>query len=178
MSQGKLRNKIPRLQEALQERVNAYHRFLLRELMVHLYFVQSKVPRIEQEVARLCTIPAVGPRDRVGIASRDRAEHEAVPRGAAPAGWAGLGLGGHEGAGRGKSGKIRKGSLWLRREAQLFVGSLSPAGSAKRIETRDHCGRREAPGHCLLCLARRNLLQRARRSLFQSPEPRRSPAGA
>ena len=73
---------------------------------------------------------------------------------------------------------------WLRRclcqglgrldqEEQLFVGSLSPAGSAKRIETRDHCGRPQAPGHCLSHLARRNLLQRPRRRLLRSPEPRR-----
>ena len=73
MAQGKLRNKIPELQEALQGRVSTHHRFLLRELLEHLYFVESKIPRIEQEVAerlgpfqsavaRLCTIPGA---DRV-----------------------------------------------------------------------------------------------------------------
>jgi len=73
MAQGKLRNKIPELQEALQGRVSRHHRFLLRELLDHLYFVESKMRRIEQEieerlspfqseVARLCTIPGV---DRV-----------------------------------------------------------------------------------------------------------------
>src|SRR4029077_16138450 len=51
MSRGLLRNKIPELQEALQGRVTAHHRFLLRELLDHLYFVQSKMQRIEQEVA-------------------------------------------------------------------------------------------------------------------------------
>src|SRR6267154_2629238 len=96
MAQGKLRNKIPELQEALQGRVSRHHRFLLRELLDRLY-----------------------------------------------------------------------------QEEQLFVGSLSPAGSAKRIETRDHCGRPQAPGHCLSHLARRNLLQRPRRRLLRSPEPRR-----
>ena len=73
MSRGLLRNKIPELQQALQGRVTPHHRFLLRELLDHLYFVQSKMQRIEQEVAerlgpfqsevaRLCTIPGV---DRV-----------------------------------------------------------------------------------------------------------------
>jgi len=51
MSRGLLRNKIPELREALQGRVTAHHRFLLRELLDHLYFVQSKMQRIEQEVA-------------------------------------------------------------------------------------------------------------------------------
>jgi hypothetical protein len=36
MSHGKLRNKIPELQRALQGRVTAHHRFLLRELLDHL----------------------------------------------------------------------------------------------------------------------------------------------
>jgi transposase len=73
MSRGLLRNKIPELQEALQGRVTVHHRFMLRELLDHLYFVQSKMQRIEpevaerlgpfqSEVARLCTIPGV---DRV-----------------------------------------------------------------------------------------------------------------
>ena len=51
MSRGLLRNKIPELQQALQGRVTAHHRFMLRELLDHLYFVESKMQRIEQEVA-------------------------------------------------------------------------------------------------------------------------------
>jgi len=51
MAQGKLRNKIPELQEALQGRVSRHHRFLLRELLDHHHFVESKMQRIEQEVA-------------------------------------------------------------------------------------------------------------------------------
>src|SRR5207249_5941356 len=58
--------KIPELRQALEGRVTAHHRFLLRELLDHLYFVESKMQRIEQEVAerlgpfqsevaRLCT---------------------------------------------------------------------------------------------------------------------------
>src|SRR5215831_6043199 len=50
MAQGKLRNKIPELQQALEGRVTGHHRFLLRELLDHLYFVESKMRRIEQEV--------------------------------------------------------------------------------------------------------------------------------
>src|ERR1700756_4300747 len=50
MSRGLLRNKIPELQQALEGRVTAHHRFLLRELLDHLYFVESQMRRIEQEV--------------------------------------------------------------------------------------------------------------------------------
>ena len=126
MSRGLLRNKIPELQEALQGRVTAHHRFLLRELLDHLYFVESKMQRIEQEVAerlgpfqsevaRLCTIPGV---DRVtawGLLAEIGMSMKQFPDAQHLASWAGLCPGSHESAGKRKSGKIRKGSLWLRR---------------------------------------------------------------
>ena len=126
MSRGLLRNKIPELQEALQGRVSRHHRFLLRELLDHLYFVESKMQRIEQEVAehlgpfqsevaRLCTIPGV---DRVtawGLLAEIGLSMKQFPDAQHLASWAGLCPGSHESAGKRKSGKIRKGSLWLRR---------------------------------------------------------------
>jgi Transposase len=44
MSRGLLRNKIPELQRALEGRMKSHHRFLLKELMEHLEFVES--PRL------------------------------------------------------------------------------------------------------------------------------------
>src|SRR5213594_2914373 len=126
MSRGLLRNKIPELQLALEGRVTGHHRFLLRELLDHLYFVESKMRRIEQEVeerlgpfqsevARLCTIPGV---DRVtawGLLAEIGLDMSQFPDARHLASWAGLCPGNHESAGKRKSGKIRKGSLWLRR---------------------------------------------------------------
>jgi transposase len=126
MSRGLLRNKIPKLQQALEGRVTAHHRFLLRELLDHLYFVESKMQRIEQEVeerlrpfesevARLRTIPGV---DRVtawGLLAEIGMNMKQFPDAQHLASWAGLCPGAHESAGKRKSGKIRKGSLWLRR---------------------------------------------------------------
>jgi transposase len=126
MSRGLLRNKIPQLQQALEGRVSPHHRFLLRELLDHHYFVESKMRRIEQElaerlgpfqseVARLCTIPGV---DRVtawGLLAEIGMNMKQFPDAQHLASWAGLCPGSHESAGKRKSGKIRKGSLWLRR---------------------------------------------------------------
>jgi transposase len=97
----------------------------LRELLDHLYFVESKMQRIEQEVAerlgpfqsevaRLCTIPGV---DRVtawGLLAEIGLDMSQFPN-ARHLAWAGLCPGSHESGGKRKSGKIRKGSLWLRR---------------------------------------------------------------
>jgi transposase len=126
MAQGKLRNKIPELQEALQGRVSGHHRFLLRELLDHFYFVESKMRRIEQEVAerlgpfqsevaRLCTIPGVDQVTAWGLLAEIGLDMSQFPDAQHLASWAGLCPGSHESAGKRKSGKIRKGSLWLRR---------------------------------------------------------------
>src|ERR1700740_1329167 len=45
MAQGKLRNKIPEWDTCLQGRVTAHHRFLLRELLDQLDFVECKMRR-------------------------------------------------------------------------------------------------------------------------------------
>ncbi len=126
MSRGLLRNKIPQLQQALEGRVTPHHRFLLRELLDHHYFVESKMRRVEQEVAerlgpfqseiaRPCTIPGVdrvtawGLLAEIGMSMKQFSDAQHL------ASWAGLCPGSHESAGKRKSGKIRKGSLWLRR---------------------------------------------------------------
>jgi transposase len=126
MSRGLLRNRIPQLQQALEGRVTGHHRFLLRELLDHFYLVESKMQRMEQEmeerlrpfqseVARLCTIPGL---DRVtawGLLAEIGLNMSQFPDAQHLVSWAGLCPGSHESAGKRRSGKIRKGSLWLRR---------------------------------------------------------------
>lgn len=51
-ARGLLRRRIPQLQQALGGRVSNHHRFLLRELIDHLEFVESKMSRLEQEIAK------------------------------------------------------------------------------------------------------------------------------
>src|SRR5437870_105129 len=70
LSKGLLRNKIPELKLALEGRMTEHHRFLLRQLLDHLKFTESKMTEVEAEierrlrpfeeqVTRLCTIPGV-----------------------------------------------------------------------------------------------------------------------
>src|SRR5207245_1024175 len=126
MAQGKLRNKIPELQLALEGRMTEHHRFLLRQLFDHLRFTEAKRSEIEQEidkrmrpfedeVIRLCTIPGV---DRVtawGLLAEIGLDMNQFPSSGHLASWACLCPGSFESAGKRLSGKMRKGNVSLRR---------------------------------------------------------------
>jgi transposase len=67
-AQGSLRGKRAQLEWALHGRVSEHHRFLLKELLEDLRFVEAKIVRWDQTlsdsvdwelVTRLCTIPGV-----------------------------------------------------------------------------------------------------------------------
>jgi transposase len=126
MARGLLRRKIPALQAALDGRVTAHHRFLLQELFDHLEFVEGKIARLEttiedrlrpfeDAVRRLCTIPGVDRVSAWGIISEIGVDMARFPDTRHLASWAGLCPGNWESAGKRTSGRIRKGSAWLRR---------------------------------------------------------------
>jgi transposase len=52
MSKGTLRNKRDELKLALEGRITAHHRFLLKELFDHLEFVEGKIERLEAEISQ------------------------------------------------------------------------------------------------------------------------------
>jgi len=126
MSKGLLRNKIPELRQALEGRVTEHHRFLLRQLLDHLKFTESKMAEIEveidrrmrpfeEEVARLCTIPGVERVTAWGLLAEIGFNMEQFPTSAHLASWAGLCPGSFESAGKRLSSRTRKGSASLRR---------------------------------------------------------------
>jgi transposase len=126
MSKGLLRNKLPDLKLALQGRVTEHHRFLLKEMLDDLRHVEKKITILEKEIEqrlhpfqdevdRLCTIPGV---DRVtawGLLSEIGLNMDQFPSAGHLASWAGMCPGNFESAGKRLSGKMRKGSAFLRR---------------------------------------------------------------
>lgn len=126
LAKAQLRGKIPRLRLALEGRIREHHRFSLRQLMDHLEFLEGKIFIIEEELHRRSqpyeeaiqfwmTIPGVRWLIAVTLVAEIGIDMQQFPSAAQLASWAGVCPGNNESGGKRKSGKTRKGSVWLRR---------------------------------------------------------------
>lgn len=122
----RLRNKLPELTRALEGRVREHHRFLLRQLLDEIYFMEGKISQVEQRLEQEMssfqqavtlwrTIPGVSEVTAWSLVAEvgvDLTKFERVEKLAA---WAGLCPGNNESGGKRLSGKSRKGNRWLKR---------------------------------------------------------------
>jgi len=126
MSRGKLRRRIPELRTALHGKVTDHHRFLLRQLLEWLRFLEVQLKDMDAEIAdrltqdaeqisRLCTIPGVDRITASGLVAEIGLDMTRFPSAHHLASWAGLCPGNRESAGKRLSGATRKGSPALRR---------------------------------------------------------------
>lgn len=127
LAKKRLRAKIDELERALQGRVRANHRLLLRLHLEHIDDLSAKIETLNQEIARLLVpfdqkdeirridgIPGVGPDVAQIIIAELGTDMGRFPSAACAASWAGLAPGKNESAGRNRSGKIRPGNKHLK----------------------------------------------------------------
>lgn len=134
---GRVREKLPALREALSGRVRAHHRFVLAHHLAHLDFLDEEIEAYSEEIERLTepheelvtlldTIPGVARTTAELILAEVGPDLSRFPSADHLASWAGLAPGNNESAGKRLSGKMRKGSQWLR------VGLAQAAQAAAR----------------------------------------------
>jgi transposase len=125
LAQGRMRKKIPALEQALAGQMGAHQRFVVAQQLAHIDDLDDTIDRCSTEIAarmqpfedqveRLCTIPGVGRRTAETILAEIGVDMRRFPSAKHVASWAGVCPGNHESAGKRKSGKTRKGSRWLR----------------------------------------------------------------
>ena len=126
MAKHRLREKLPQLERALEGRVREHHRFLLRQLLDELYFIEGKISQVEQRLEQQMdsfqpavtlwqTIPGVNEITAWSLVAEmgvDLSQFERVEKLTA---WAGVCPGNNESGGKRLSGTSRKGNRWLRR---------------------------------------------------------------
>jgi transposase len=138
-ARGRMKEKIPLLEQALAGTVGAHHRWLLARQLAHIDYLDALIADVsgqiaqrlapfEEEVALLDTIPGVGRQTAENLLAEIGADMRQFPSADHLASWAGMAPGHHESAGKRKSGKTRKGSRWLR--ASLVVAAQA-AGRSK-----------------------------------------------
>jgi transposase len=134
LARGRLRTKIPALQEALEGRFDSEHALIVSQILAHLDFLDEAIDRlsaaIEEQIAPfarqrdlLMTIPGVKTRTAEVLIAEIGVDMTAFPTAKHLASWAGVCPGNDQSAGKRRFGKTRKGSKWLR--ATLAEASLA-----------------------------------------------------
>ena len=127
LAKGRLRSKREELGNALEGRVKAHHRFILRELLDQIKGLDSSISRFDQEIESMClpfeeaithldTIPGVGKMAAQQIVSEigvDLANH--FPTSGHLCAWAGVAPGNHQSGGKVLSRRTRQGNHSLKR---------------------------------------------------------------
>ena len=126
LCRGRLREKIPEMQLALEGRMTEHHRWMLRLQREQLEFLEAQIAKLDakiqehmsdyQKAVDLCTtIPGIEAIAAANLIAEIGVNMDQFPSAQHLASWAGLCPGNNESAGKRLSGKARNGSVWLRR---------------------------------------------------------------
>jgi transposase len=124
-ARGRMRAKIPQLQQALHGRVTEHHRFLLEMLMKQIASLEGMIEQFEGRIAqvmapfaeaaeRLQTIPGIGATSAEAIVAEIGTDMGQFPSSGHLSSWAGFCPGNDQSGGKRRSGRTTKGSQWLR----------------------------------------------------------------
>jgi transposase len=126
LAKGTLRNKIPQLKLALEGHLTDHHRFMLRQWLEMLDFLDGKIETLEKQIVEnsrafepmLTTwmqVPGLRRINAYSLLAEIGADMSQFPSPAHLASWASVCPGNRESAGKQTSGKTCKGNPWLRR---------------------------------------------------------------
>lgn len=126
MARGRLREKIPQLEQALEGRIRDHHRRLLAEFLDEWESIGHRIERIEAQidehirpfeaaVTLWTSMPGVDRVTACNLVAEIGVNMNQFPSASHLASWAALCPGNRESAGKRKSGKARDGNPWLRR---------------------------------------------------------------
>lgn len=125
LAKGRLRAKLPALQQALTGRFRRHHAFLVSELLAHLDYLEEAIARLSERIEeqlrpfaedlkRLDATPGVNQRVIEGVVAEIGLDMTRFPSDRHLTSWSGICPGQHDSAGKHTSGKTRKGNRWLR----------------------------------------------------------------
>jgi len=181
LAKGQLRKKRPQLEQALRGEVRPHQSFVLTELLAQIDSLEETIARFDTQVREACaaqddaaqvvalldTIPGIAEGTAQLLVAEIGTDMSRFPSAAALAAWAGLAPGNHESAGRQRTGRTRKGNVWLRTamvqaaQAAAHVKHTALAARFRRIAARRGAKKAViALAHTLLVIAYHVILRR------------------
>jgi transposase len=132
LAKGRMRKKIPQLQEALRGRFKDHHALMIGMALDHAEYLDQAITKLERQIDtlfavhtsgsgvpftqardRLCTIPGVGERAAEVIIAEIGVDMDRFPTAGHLAKWAGVAPGTNITGGKRRSGATRPGDRWL-----------------------------------------------------------------
>ena len=171
LARGKLRQKLPALQRALEGRFRGHHAFLIQQVLAKIDFLDEAVDRLTEELDRrlvpfepmLTALDAIPGVDRIGaisIVAETGADMRRFATAAHLCSWGAMCPGQNESAGKRRSGRTRKGNRYLRGTLiQAGFSAMRTRGSAlqaKYLRVKRQRGHKKAVvavGHQILEIA-------------------------
>ncbi len=171
LAQGRMREKLPQLQKALEGSFGAHQRFMLTKQLQHIDQLDGLITEVSQQIEerlrpfdedleRLDAIPGVGRETAETIRAELGGNMAQFPTHNHAASWAGVAPGNNESAGKRKSGKTRKGNPALRTALVIAANAAAHtkdtflAAQYRRIKARSgHKKAIVAVAHSILVIA-------------------------
>jgi transposase len=148
LAKGRLRRKLEPLAQALAGRLTETHRFLLklqvnrleemeRDILALDHLIAEKVKPYSRQIGLLIQIPGVDRQIAVVIIAEMGVDLSHWPTAQKLAAWAGVCPGNYESAGKARSGRTRKGNLYLK--SALFLAATTAARTkGSYLKDKDH----------------------------------------
>lgn len=127
LPRGRMRSHIPALSQALEGRLRDHHRFLLRQMLTHIDFLEQTIGQVQvqtqivrqlapyqEAMTLLQTIPGVSATSAAAIIAEIGVEMSHFPSAKHLASWAGLCPGNKQSGGKRLQAGTNRGNRWLR----------------------------------------------------------------